>query len=204
MNPDVSFQCRCGEVRGTVAGASPRSVNRVVCYCDDCQAFAHHLGRADLLDAQGGTDIVQVAPAALSFRQGDDRVVGLRLSPKGLFRWYSNCCHTPMGNTLAPAIPFIGIVAQVFEDPDAAFGRVDARVQGKYAIGTPPRGSDRLNFGFLLGALRRIVGWKLGGKTWPHPYFDRATQTPNRAVTILSGSEREALRTKCGPRPAAA
>ena len=36
----------------------------MVCYCDDCQAFLHYLGRADLLDALGGTDIVQMAPAA--------------------------------------------------------------------------------------------------------------------------------------------
>jgi len=81
MSKEVEVRCRCGEVRGVVANASPRTVNRVVCYCDDCQAFAHQLGRADLLDAQGGTDIVQVAPAAVSFAQGQHRIVGLRLTP---------------------------------------------------------------------------------------------------------------------------
>src|SRR4051812_39818162 len=57
--------CRCGRVRGTVTRAAPASVNRVICYCDDCQAFAHWLARADLLDAHGGTDIVQLAPASM-------------------------------------------------------------------------------------------------------------------------------------------
>ena len=65
MSARAEFRCRCGEVRGFVADASPRTVNRVVCYCDDCQAFAHRLGRADLLDAHGGSDVVQVAPASL-------------------------------------------------------------------------------------------------------------------------------------------
>jgi len=85
-----------------VTNVSPSTVNRAVCYCDDRQAFLHHLGRADLLDAHGGTDIVQVAPARLSFVQGQERVVGLRLTSRGLYRWYANCCRAPLGNTLSP------------------------------------------------------------------------------------------------------
>src|SRR3984957_2050797 len=112
MSGQIELRCRCGEVRGTATDLSPRTVNRVVCYCDDCQAFAHQLGRADLLDPHGGSDIVQVAPASLSFQRGDDRIVGLRLAPKGLRRWYSSCCKTPLGNTLGPAVPFVGIVAR--------------------------------------------------------------------------------------------
>ena len=76
---NAELRCSCGQVRGHVADPSPRTVNRVVCYCADCQAFAHRLGRADLLNAQGGSDIVQVAPAALTFVQGQDRITGLRL-----------------------------------------------------------------------------------------------------------------------------
>jgi hypothetical protein len=64
----TELSCRCGTVRGRVAEASPSSVNRIVCYCVDCQAFAHHLRRADVLDAHGGSDIVQVAPARLTFQ----------------------------------------------------------------------------------------------------------------------------------------
>src|SRR4029077_11390639 len=105
MGDQVELVCRCGEVRARVTDASPRTVNRIVCYCDDCQAFAHRIGRADLLDSQGGREIVQLAPATLTFLQGQQRIVGLRLTPKGLFRWYASCCNTPVGNTLTPAIP---------------------------------------------------------------------------------------------------
>ena len=145
----MELRCRCGEVVGRVENASPQKVNRVVCYCDDCQAFAHQLGRADLLNAQGGTDIIQVAPAALTFLKGQQHIAGLRLSPKGLFRFHTTCCNTPVGNTLSPAIPFVGIVAQVFDDNpktvDGVFGPPIGAILGKYAIGKPPADSTGIN-----------------------------------------------------------
>jgi hypothetical protein len=199
---DVALACRCGEVRGRVTNASPRTTNRVVCYCDDCQAFAHHLGRTDLLDAQGGTDIVQVAPASLGFARGTDRIMGLRLTPKGLYRWYTRCCHTPVGNTVGPSIPFVGIVARVFgADADRVFGPPRGAIMGRYAIGTPPAGSTGWNLALYARVLWMVLGWRLGGRAWPHPFFDRATGAPSRPVTTLSAAERDALRPRCGPRP---
>ena len=69
MSKSATLSCSCREVQGLVTNVSPTTVNRVICYCDDCQAFLHHLDRADLLDAQGGSDIVQIAPASLTFVQ---------------------------------------------------------------------------------------------------------------------------------------
>ena len=182
--------------------ATPRAVNRVVCYCDDCQAFAHYLGRADLLDEHGGTDVVQVAPASLTFHRDADRIVGLRLTPKGLYRWYASCCKTPLGNTVGPAIPFVGLVAQSFRSPDQLFGAPVGGILGKFAIGTPPAGSTGLNLRVIGRALGKVAGWKLGGKTWPHPFFEQATRTPRYPIEVLSHEEREALRPLCGPKPA--
>lgn len=202
MTRDVEVGCRCGEVRGSVKNASPQTVNRVVCYCDDCQAFAHHLGRADLLDAHGGTDIVQVAPAALSFDRGAERILGVRLGPKGLHRFYADCCKTPLGNTVGTGIPFVGIVAQAFDgegDRDSLLGEPIGAIQGKYAVGAAPEGSTKMNLRLLARAVRMILGWRLSGKAWPHPFFDRATGAPNRPLTILSRAERDALRPLCGP-----
>jgi hypothetical protein len=82
MSTSAELRFGCGQVRGIVADASPVAANRVVCFCEDCQAFAHQLGRADLLDAQGGSDIVQVAPASLTFVQGQHHISGLRLNPR--------------------------------------------------------------------------------------------------------------------------
>ena len=157
MSKNATLSCRCGEVRGLVTSVSPHSVNRVVCYCDDCQAFLHHLGRAELLDAHGGTDIIQIAPASLSIVQGQERIVGLRLGPKGLYRWYTSCCRTPVGNTVRPAIPFVGVVAQAFESEtqkvDNLFGPPIGRIYGKYAVGSGPEGSTRFNPWEIRGAL---------------------------------------------------
>ena len=202
MNPTIDLHCRCGSVEGRLEGAARDTVNRVVCYCADCQAFVHRLGRADLLDAHGGSDIVQVAPARLSYPRGADRIACLRLGPKGLYRWYASCCNTPLGNTVSPAIPFVGILAQAFASPDDAFGPPVGGIYGKFAVGEPPPGTTRPNLRLLARAIRMVLGWKLGGKTWPHPFFDRATRAPRYPVTVLSPDERDALRPLCGPRPA--
>jgi hypothetical protein len=201
MDGQIEVRCRCGEVRGIVTGVSPRAVNRVICYCDDCQAFAHQLGRADLLNDKGGTDIVQVAPAALRFTQGQDRIAGLRLTPKGLYRWHASCCNTPVGNTLGPAVPFVGLPVQSFDAarPDDVFGAPIGAILGKYAVGDPPAGSTGLNLPLLLRAIGKVLGWRLRGKTWPHPFFARATRAPIYPLTVVSTERREALRALCGP-----
>jgi hypothetical protein len=207
MSTSAEFRCRCGEVRGVVAGASPRTVNRVVCYCGDCQAFVHRLGRADLLNAQGGSDIVQLAPASLSFVQGQERIRGLRLTPKGLYRWYASCCNTPVGNTLTPAVPFVGVIVSAFDQgsqrSDDVFGPPVGAILGKHAIGEPPPGSTGINLSLLLRALGKLFGWRLSGKAWPHPFFTRDSAQPVYPLYVLSQEEREALRTYCGPHPTA-
>jgi hypothetical protein len=164
----------------------------------------HHLGRQELLDAHGGTDIVQVAPGSLTIERGLDRIEGVRLAPKGLYRFYATCCKTPMGNTVGPKIPFVGIEAHAFDRPDDAFGPPTGGFLGKFAIGTPPPGSTGLNVGLIVRAVATFIGWRLRGKHWPHPYFDRATRKAVRPITVLSQTDRDALRAHCGPRPASA
>jgi hypothetical protein len=200
----MAVGCRCGAVRGTLTDPAPASVNHVVCYCDDCQAFAHWLQRADLLDARGGSDIVQVAPGCLSFETGQDRIAGLRLSPKGLYRWYARCCHTPLGNTVSPAIPFVGLVAEAVEidgqPARARFGAPVGTIKGEYAIGGVPAGSKGIPLALMLRAVAKVLGWRLKGLAWPNPFFSRSGE-PVYAVTILSAAERQALDPLCGPRP---
>ena len=207
MESQAKFRCRCGEVTGRVSGASPSKLNRVVCYCSDCQAFAHYLGRADLLDAQGGSDIVQAAPASVVFDRGTEHIAALRLKENGLYRFYVNCCKTPIGNLIGPAIPFIGIVAQAFEGDarsrEERLGRPAGAIHGQDAIGTAPPGSRKVRLPLKLRVLRLVIGWRLTGKAWPHPFFDRATGAPKYPVKVLSTAERDALRPLCGPRPTA-
>lgn len=207
MGNAAALQCSCGTVRGTLAEPSPKSVNRVICYCDDCQAFAHALSRKDLLDPQGGTDIVQVAPASLSFTAGADTITGMRLSEKGLIRWFAACCKTPLGNTVGPALPFVGIVTAGFrsdtQDPDRLFGAPIGAVHGKFAVGEPPDGATGLDLRFMARIAWLLLGWRLSGQGWPNPFFVRETKAPRFPIKTLTPEEREALRPLCGPKPAA-
>lgn len=206
MGAQVEVSCRCGQVRGTVTEATPEAVNHVQCYCDDCQAYLHWLGRGDLLNAIGGSEIVQVAPAALRFNQGQERIRGVRLQAKGLHRWYASCCNTPVGNTLTPALPFVGILVQAFAANPAqieqAFGPARGGMFGKFAVGEAPKGSTRINLGLLGGAILRLLRWRIAGKAWPHPFFDDSTKAARYPLQTLSDAEREALRPLCGPRTA--
>jgi hypothetical protein len=78
----------------------PQNANRGVCYCKDCQAFAHFLGKdGETLDERGGTDVTQVLPKNIAFTQGTEILACIRLTEKGLLRWYAGCCNTPVVNT---------------------------------------------------------------------------------------------------------
>ena len=55
------IRCRCGKLQGEISHAELGT--RAVCYCHDCQAFAHFLGAAEeYFDPLGGTEIVAIAP----------------------------------------------------------------------------------------------------------------------------------------------
>lgn len=200
MGRDLELECKCGKVHGLARDVAENTVNRVVCLCVDCQTFAHHLGRADLLDDSGGSDIVQLAPNAVSFDRGTDEIAAVRLGPKGPFRWYARCCKTPLGNTVKPSLPFVGIMHEAFRDAreperrDELLGAVRARINGEGAVGTPPPGSTGTQVGFLLRTIGMILGWKLRGRAWPHPYFDKGSDEPRYPVEVLTREQREAAR----------
>ena len=100
---DLLLRCRCGHVRGVASEVAPYAGFRVVCYCQDCQAFARFLERPDVLDAAGGTEIFQMPTGRVRLTAGTDAVRCLHFSKK-VFRWYTDCCRTPIGNTAGPAL----------------------------------------------------------------------------------------------------
>ena len=187
--------CRCGAVRGSVAPDPP--FNHVVCYCRDCQAFAQFLGRAEeVLDAHGGSDIVQMRTKNLTLTQGADRLASIRLTPRGPLRWYTTCCNTPIGNTaLTPRISFVGLITACLakEPPVAAsFGPVVMRgfTSGYRGEPKPPRGS-------LLTLIRRLVGItfpaRLDGSWRRTPFFDAASGRPVAEPRTLDSDEHARL-----------
>ena len=207
MAVDVPLKCSCGAVRGVLLQASPENGTRIVCHCDDCQAFAHFLGRADeMLDGGGGTDIYQSTPAQLRITEGAAQLRCMRLSPKGMFRWYAGCCNTPVGNMLAPGwLAFVGI-PQPFLDHEGGgstregdIGPVLAHTQARFASGPVPEGAHpSAPFWLIVRTIRLLLRGIFGGKQRPSPFLD-ANGKRIADVRVLSREECERLRAVCGP-----
>ena len=181
---EIKLQCKCGQVHGLVRNFSVGRSTRAVCHCTDCQAYARHLDeRSDnsggTLDEFGGTDVLQMTPAQVTFHQGARQLRCLRLTAKGLYRWYADCCKTPIANTIAPGLPFVGVVrtALAVDGPlDAAIGPVQFYMQGKAAIA--PRPGQKIHNGFPVGWFVATFPWfllgKISRKHKPSPFFNRS------------------------------
>jgi hypothetical protein len=198
---DVALRCRCGTVRGVAHGVEAGAINHCFCYCDDCQAFAHFLGRADdVLDAWGGTEITQMSQARLELTAGTGSIAAVRLTEKGLMRWYARCCNTPIGNTFATAaMPFIGVIHAFVDAPATAFGPIRGRAFAASAKGgraaVPNDGLPALVM--VARVLAKLMRWRLRGDHKRSPLFDATTGKPLVEPRVLDGDEREALRQRC-------
>lgn len=202
MTTDLDLRCACGTVRGVARGVSPRTVNHCACYCLDCQSFARFLGRADdVLDEHGGTDIFQMSPACLEITAGLEAIACMRLTPKGLLRWYAGCCRTPIANTLASSgMPFVGMIRAFARGPadtaDAALGPVRGYGYPKSASGdrsTLPEGG--LPTALLLARLMTLVlRWRLRGDHRRSSFFHADTGRPIVEPQVLRTEEWEELR----------
>ena len=190
------LQCKCGKINGFVAERG--GTNHVICYCKDCQAFAHFLGSAtEILDEQCGSDIVQVLPSSVTFTEGLGRLACMRLTPKGLLRWYASCCRTPIGNTLAtPKISFIGLLHSCLEARNASitesFGPVVAWVNTASAKGSPKpkvQGLGR-SLRWFIGAPLKA---RITGDYKRTPFFRAETSEPVVVPQVLTEGERARL-----------
>ena len=184
MKMDIPLKCSCGSLKGTALNVSPDTGNHLICMCDDCRSYVQHLKREkDILDANGGTEIFQLTPAQIKFTAGTQNLRCLRLTPKGLLRWYAGCCNTPVANTLpTPKIPFAGIpvfffdFASVNQQSSSVLGPIRERIFGRFGIGVlPPGTQQKASPALLLRTLRILFISKLKGMEKPHPFFDAKT-----------------------------
>lgn len=194
--PSHPLQCRCSRLTGFVG--EPAKAVHGVCYCTDCQSFAHFLGKAqDILDGAGGTEVVMTDPRHVTFTQGLDVLACMSLSPKGLLRWYASCCNTPIGNTLRNRrIAYVGLVHSCLGDSatlQRSFGPLRIRANTGSAYGrvesTPMR-----NLGGLVRAGAWVARARVSGSYRRTPFFDPASGDPVAWPVTITRSERERLR----------
>lgn len=189
----VPLRCRCGQAQGCV-DLVPRSSMHVMCYCDDCRAFVHALGRSDVLDGFGGSELLVTTPSTLKLSSGLDGLRCLRLSEQGMLRWYWSCCNTPLANTTAKAgVPFVSIHrAFIHLDVSDVLGPMK-RVQARFAIGSPPPGAERSqSLATVATIMCFLLVERLRGGHKPNPLFTGGR--PAVAPRVLSPTERGALR----------
>jgi len=167
----------------------------VVCYCKDCQAFAYFLSQENqILDERGGSDVIQILPQNLSFTQGIESLKCMRLTEKGMLRWYASCCNTPIGNTLANyKISFIGLVHSCLENSGTplqdSFGPVRAWGNTQGARGDPKPKSSGLGR-TILWVMSSVLKARINGGYRQTPLFLADKGTPIVTPLVLSTAER--------------
>ena len=164
-----SVGCTCGTVQ-IALDTAPGSGALVTCYCRDCRAFPRILGRDDVLDDAGGVSMWQTVPDRFTVTAGLDKLVPMRLSPKGPLRWYATCCDTPIaltpGLSGVPFASFLGArITPAVEAPPVA------KVFRKYATGKVAKPHGSL-LALLSGFASRTLAARMRGAHKLNPLFD--------------------------------
>jgi hypothetical protein len=193
----MEIQCECGKFRAELTKFPKNTVGRLVCYCDDCQSYLHYLKRADLLDVNGGTEIIPNYPADVKILAGKEFVKCTRVKPDGMFRFSTTCCTTPIANT-QPGRPWAGFHRRMFSKKvEESLGPVKSSIMGKYAKGTPPPGTPKT---FNLKAMKLVLPYILKGivlgKAKHSPFFENGEAIVS--AKVLSAEERQAARVAAG------
>ena len=201
---ELPFDCRCGQVAGRLRGVSPVAAHRAVCYCESCQAFPRLIDSADdVLDANGGTELLHISSAHLEITRGAEQLACLRITSRGPLRWYARCCSTPIANCAAQAsLPFLGLIVPAGRAGDRReacarlLGPVRFRVQAQDAVGDVSHLGARKGFGLpILWRLARLtLGAWLRGEHARSPFFDPASRQPIAEPRMISAEERERVR----------
>jgi hypothetical protein len=190
------LRCQCGAMQGHVTTLG--ALSRGVCYCKDCQSFAHFLGKhKEILDNQGGTDIAPMSPRSVVFTQGKELLACMQLSPKGLLRWYAKCCNTPIGNTWRNnKFAYVGVLHNCLEQSgkslDESFGPVRMYVNthsAKAEVTTKSKGTVVALFRWVS----MMLAERISGNYKKTPFFV-VTGEPVAQPTVLTLEERQLLR----------
>jgi hypothetical protein len=110
-----------------------------------------------------------------------------------MYRFSTTCCNTPIANT-DPKRPWAGILRRAYttknpNELDRVLGEVRASIMGKFAHGTPPKGTPQtFNFKGLMVVMPFLLKGTILGRNKPSPFFDgdKPVVSPN----VLSNEER--------------
>jgi len=186
MSSSLMLSCSCGSMSWSLASAAPR--RHVVCYCADCRSFPTALGHPEFLDENGGLHILQTVPGHVTITHGHQHLAALKLSPKGMVRYHSGCCGTPIANVLEKkTLPFVGLAIPA---PAEQCGPVRSRVNVDSTRGKVKELNPAAAFFTVFG---RAIGAVFKGKT--NGPFHGEDGLPVVTPRVLTLAERNAART---------
>ena len=191
MAESIPIRCRCGTVRGVLS--QPEQSLRLICYCRDCQTYAHALGTPErVLDEAGGTTIVAALQERVAITQGRDQLVCMSLTERGIYRWYAACCRTPLANTTRrPQMSYVGLMRSCLVPTERSVSEYWTKcfavntAQAKGPVRTP--GSKA-----VLGALaiaRMVIGARIRGSWRRSAFFTVSTSQPISSPLVLTSQE---------------
>jgi hypothetical protein len=153
----VALRCKCGSISGNLDLSRPSRV-RVTCHCDDCAAYGRHLG------SEHATRIVLAAPDQVELLTGIEHLCCLRLTERGLTRWFAGCCMTPLANTSRYAwLPFVGVMSCTLATVD------EARLGPEREV----NGSQPTPWGLLFRSLSWLLRCLLLRRHRPNAFFEQ-------------------------------
>jgi hypothetical protein len=204
---DVPVSCTCGAVAGIVLGVTWTNSRRLSCMCDDCQAYAHYLGRAlEILDAHGGTDLSYATQTRVKILSGREHLRAVRLYPTGMLRVYSECCRTPVAHVPSAKIAFVGIPHLFMQQGpdgvsrDVILGPLVRRFQGRYSRGEMPKGGHRGTPAWPWArAMVQVVWDSLCGRQKPSAFHETTSGGTVMPLTVLSSMDLDRLRGRSAP-----
>jgi hypothetical protein len=191
MQQASTFQCRCGQLQGTLTAPV---LAHLACHCRDCQTYAHALGHPDqVLDERGGTDVVTTLQQHLSFTKGTQYLACLSLSDQGMLRWYACCCDTAIANT--PRDPRLSFVSLVHTSLGASGDALEAKLGTTRVPVNPKHARGTVSYSAIsaLFATARIVSSVLRARvngSWKRsPFFRPGGAEPVVVPRVVGADE---------------
>ena len=187
------LQCQCGALHGQVD--QTQHALRGICYCHDCRAYSHHLGKASVThDALGGVEFLATQAQHVTLSGGIQHLACLSLSEKGLLRWYARCCNTPLANTTRNwKLSYVGLVHTCLKADAASYERAFPRLQMRVNTGGAKQGPPGMQFGTivaLMGFMPRVMVSSVTGAYKQTPFFCAPAGSPKVEASVLSKAER--------------
>jgi len=185
------IKCKCGRFQALLRN-SEKGV-RAICYCKDCQIYAHYLKASEnILNRLRGTEVIAVRPQQFAILCGREVLGCCSLTPLGSLRWFSQCCSTPICNMSRNIrTAHISIIHTCMEKEliEKAFGNRVIHAKRHGAIGTPPKNEilHLLNFG--LNYLASVTCTYVTRGYRRNPLINWTTSKPIVNPLILTSEE---------------